>query len=91
MSYKPSSDESVSLEFLEPFRRRREAVVRFLTQHDLSGMTTEDARRSVEAAGFTFRYLDLDGPEPHVLSADMAADRVTATVKGGRVLKAEPH
>ncbi len=91
MSYKPSADESATLERFERFRRRREAVVRFLEQNNLWGLTTEDSRRSVETAGFRFRSLDLDGPEPHVLSADMVDDRVTATVKNGRVLRAEPH
>ncbi len=91
MSYKPSAGESAANESFGPFRRRREAVARFLQENDLTGLTPEQARRSVETAGFTFRPLDLDGPEPHVLSLDMVADRVTATIKSGHVLKAEPH
>lgn len=91
MSYEPTADESRCLDAFESFRRRREAVVSFLEQNDLSGLTAEDARRSVETAGFRFRSLDLDGPEPHVLTADMVAARVTATViKSGRVLRAHP-
>jgi hypothetical protein len=65
-------------------------VARFLQDNDLTGLRPEQARRSVET-GFTFRSLDLDQPEPHVLSLDMVADRITATIKSGHILKAEPH
>lgn len=90
MSYKPSADESAKVEFGQPFRLRREAVVRFLADRDLKGLSTEDARRTVEAAGFEFRVLDLDRPGPLVMTADWAAERVTVTVKAGHVIGAEP-
>ena len=91
MCYKPSADESASLPGLDEFRRRHEAVARFVQENDLVGVSMNEARHLVEAAGFRFRFVNLDDPGPYVLTADMASDRVTATVRNGRVLKAEPH
>jgi hypothetical protein len=91
VSYKPSADEAASLPGLDEFRSRRKAVSRFLQEKDLIGLLLDEARQAVEAAGFRFRFVNLDVPGPHVLTADMASDRVTATVKNGRVMKAEPN
>jgi hypothetical protein len=91
VSYKPSADEPPALPDLAEFRRRHEAVDRFVRKNDLVGMSVGDARNLVEAAGYRFRCVDLDDQGTHVLSADMASDRVTATVRNGHLLKAEPH
>jgi hypothetical protein len=62
----------------------------WLAANDLTGLSVEEARRRTEEAGFPFCYLELEpGPVPMVLTADLQPGRITATAKGGVVIKAK--
>lgn len=69
---------------------RRLASNAWLDVNDLTGLLVDDARRRAEQAGFPFHYVALDpGPIPMVLTADFRPGRITATTRGGVVIKAE--
>jgi outer membrane murein-binding lipoprotein Lpp len=48
------------------------------------GMTEQEAKSATEAAGYTFRVVEIDG-QPQAVTMDYRIDRVNATINDGRV------
>ncbi len=85
MSYKPSA---APIEEQEPFasmKRLHDDSKRALAEANIVGVTEDEARQRVEAAGLRFRSLAPGGIE----SADWSATRVSAVVVDGVVREAE--
>ncbi len=56
--------------------------------HALAGLTVEEARRQVEAQGYTFRVIVQDG-HWFAVTADLRTDRVNVEVAAGKVVRAD--
>lgn len=84
MAYKPSPQGPTEGSAVESARRMAEASRTALADADIVGVSEEEARRRVEAAGLDFRPVR----SGDVMTADLALSRVTATIVDGRVQEA---